>query len=107
MTQRRKEIIIGPAHFSTVGAGQVREDPSRFDKPGCKHLYIGARKPLLQVKNKEILVSLLEVGGQHFDGACELVLSDDFDLNVVFGQQFAHPIRPFDDADAISVQILL
>ena len=53
-------------------------------------------------------MSSLSVGinRHHFDRACELVLSGDFDLNAVFGQQFAHPIRPFDDADTISIQIL-
>ena len=91
--------IIGLAHFSTVGAGQVTLDPDLSGMPrpdesgqagteqaGCKHLHIGARKPLLQGKNKEIFVSLLEAGGQQFDGACELVFCGDYDLNVVFGQ---------------------
>ena len=49
------------------------------------------------------MLSLIGVDRHQFDRARELVLSGDSDLNVVFGQQFTHPIRPFDDADTISL----
>ena len=50
---------------------------------------------------------LLGTDRSHFDCTCELILPGDFDLNAVFGKQFAHPIRPFDDTDTIPLQIIL
>ena len=53
------------------------------------------------------MLSLIGTDRHHFNSARELVDASNFDLNMVLGQQLAHPIRPFDDTDTISFEVLL
>ena len=56
------------------------EEKTRFLLAFCT-FFVHERKII-----KKVLASLLEVGGQHFNGACEFVFCGDCNLNVAFGQ---------------------